>query len=130
MPAGAVWREWWAGLGRALIWSETYKARAGENLASAQYLLLRWFIGVLVVCEVEAWRAACVLALLQRRCVSFIHALQGATTHTPVEIVHALPLQVNRDNSSEVQEKDLYQILQKKEHMHIVLPFHKKKKDC
>lgn len=83
-------------------WSETYKARAGENLASAQYLLLRRFIRVLVVGEVEAWCAACVLALLQRRRVPFVHALQGATTHTPVEVVHALPLQDNQNNSSEI----------------------------
>lgn len=79
--------------GAGTDWSETYKARAAENLASAQYLLLRRLVRVLVVGEVEAWRAAGILALLQRRRVPFVHALQGATAHPPVEVVHALPLQ-------------------------------------
>lgn len=85
-------------------WSKTYKAGAGENLASTQYLLLRRLVCVLMIGEVEAWRAAAhVLALLQRRCAPFVHTLQGATSHPPVEVVHALPLQDSQDNSSEKQ---------------------------
>lgn len=107
MPAGCV-----RGHGRLGGWgcvcadpgrSETYKAGAGENLASAQYLLLRRLVRVLVVGEVEARRAASVLALLQRRRVPLVHALQGAAAHPPVEVVHALPLQDKQANSSETE---------------------------
>lgn len=85
-------------------WSKTYKAGVGENLASTQYLLLRRLVCVLMIGQVEARRAAAhVLALLQRRCAPFVHTLQGATSHTPVEVVHALPLQNSQANSSEKQ---------------------------
>lgn len=85
---------------------ETYEARAGENLASAQYLLLRRLVRVLLVGEVEAGRAPGVLALLQGRRVPvslpLVHAVQGAATHAPVKVVHALPLQDTQGNSSQI----------------------------
>lgn len=73
----------------------TYEIGAGENLASTQYLLLWWFICVLWLDE--AGRAAGVLTVLQRWGVTFINAFQRTASHTPVEVVHALPLQVKRE---------------------------------
>lgn len=81
----------------------TYEIGAGENLASAQYLLLWWFICVLWLDE--AGRAAGVLTVLQRRGVTFINAVQRATSHTPVKVVHALPLQVEREKCNMRGEK-------------------------
>ena len=58
-----------------------------------------------MVGEVEARRAARVLALLQRRRVPLVHTLQGAATHPPVEVIHALPLQDDQENSSETHDR-------------------------
>lgn len=73
----------------------TYEVGSVENLASTQYLLLGRLVGILLVGEVEAGRAARVLALLQRRRVTLVHAVQRASTHTPVEVVHAFALHGN-----------------------------------
>lgn len=86
-------------------WTATYAARAAENLASAQYLLLGRLVRVLVVGEVEAGRAAGILALLQRWRVPLVHALQGAPPDTPIEVVHAFPLRDVREHNSETERK-------------------------
>lgn len=83
----------------------TYEVGAGENLASAQYLLLRWLIGVLRLDETGC--AAGILAVLQRRRVTFVNAFQRAASHTPVEVVHALPLQVKQDKVNESKADQL-----------------------
>lgn len=99
MPVPPVWR--------GPRGEGTYEVGAGENLASAQYLLLRWLIGVLRLDETG--RAARILAVLQRRgvTVTFVNAVQRATPHTPVEVVHALPLQEEQEkaNKSEADER-------------------------
>lgn len=74
-----------------------YHLRAREDLARRQgRLLFRGLVRVLLVGEAEAGRAAGALALLQRRRVPLVHAVQRAPAHSPVEVVHALSLEKQR----------------------------------
>lgn len=71
-----------------------YHLRAREDLAGCEgRFLFRGLVCVLLVCQVQAGRAAGALVLLERWRVPFVHTVQRAPADSPVEVVHTFTLE-------------------------------------
>jgi len=94
----------------------THELWLGEYLAGNEGIFLRRLVWVFMGDLAEAGHAAGQLALLQGLQVTLVQAVHGASTHTPVEVVHRLSLWQRTPLSYQVSSKKWSTI--KHKHMH------------